>query len=70
MQWDVIMNLNFYDFENILDSYGKILEERKKEEEEDARKQGYDESKYNPETMMHQAQKNMPKIPNIHIPKL
>lgn len=70
MQWDVIMNLYFYDFQNILQSYAKILEDRRKEEEDEMKKQGYDESKYNPDTMMRQAQKSIPKMPNINIPKL
>ena len=48
MQWDVIMSLNFYDFQNILESYTRILEERKKAEEEESKKGGYDEKKYNP----------------------
>ena len=57
MQWDVIMGLNFYDFQNILDSYTRILEQRKEEEEEEMKKQGYDE-------------KNMPKMPTISMPKI
>jgi len=70
MSYDTIMNLQFYIFENILKHYSDILEERKKAEDEEARKQGYDEKKYNPDNMMHQAQKNMPKMPNIQMPKL
>lgn len=70
MQWDIIMNLNFYDFQNILDSYTRILEERKAAEEEEAKKQGYDEKNMNPQTMMNQAQKNMPKMPNLTMPKI
>ena len=70
MSYDTIMNLQFYIFENILKHYSDILEERKKAEDEEARKQGYDEKKYNPDNMMHQAQRNMPKMPNIQMPKL
>lgn len=70
MSYDTIMNLDFYIFENILEHYNNILEERKKAEDEEAKKQGYDEKNYRPETMMHQAQRNMPKMPNIQMPKL
>lgn len=70
MQWDIIMSLNFYDFQNILESYTRILEERKQAEEEEMKKHGYDEKKYNPENMMHQAQKSMPKMPTINMPKI
>lgn len=69
MQWDIIMNLNFYDFQNILESYTRILEERKKAEEEESKKGGYDEKNYSPDNMMRQAQKNMSKMPNIQMPK-
>ena len=69
MQWDVIMSLNFYDFQNILDSYTRILEERKQAEDEEMKKQGYDEKTMNPQSMMQQAQKNMPKPPVIQTPK-
>ena len=70
MQWDVIMNLYFYDFQNILQSYAKILEDRRKEEEDDMKKQGYDDNRYSPDTMMRQTQKSISKMPNISIPKL
>lgn len=69
MQWDVIMGLNFYDFQNILDSYTRILEQRKEEEEAEMKKQGYDEKNMNPQNLMSQAQKNMPKPPVIQTPK-
>lgn len=69
MSYDTIMNLQFYIFENILSHYSDILEERKKAEKEEAEKQGYDGNQ-TPENMMKQAQKNMPKIPNISMPKL
>ena len=69
MSYDTIMGLQFYVFQNILEHYSNILEERKNAEEEEMKKQGYDESKYTPENMMHQAQKNMPKMPTIQMPK-
>lgn len=69
MSYDTIMNLDFYIFENILEHYNNILEERKKAEDEEAKKQGYDEKNYSPDNMMRQAQKNMPKMPNIQMPK-
>lgn len=69
--WDTIMSMNFYDFENILQYYANILEDRRKEEEEDAKRHGYDESKMNPNSMMKEAQKSvqMPKLPSVNIPK-
>ena len=33
------------------------------------KEQGYDEKKYNPDNMMRQAQKSMPKMPDIKMPK-
>ena len=33
MDYQTIMNLWMYDFQNILENYSKIVEERKKEEE-------------------------------------
>lgn len=70
MQYDIIMNLDFYVFQNILEHYSKILEDRKKAEEEEMRKQGYDPKKYDPDRMMHNAQKSMPKMPTIQMPKI
>ena len=70
MSYDTIMNLQFYIFENILNHYSAILEERKKAEQEEMKSQGYDEKNYSPDSMMRQAQRNMPKIPNIQIPKI
>ena len=69
MSYDTIMNLQFYIFENILNHYNTILEERKKEDEEEAKKQGYDGNQ-SPENMMRQVQKNMPKLPTIQMPKI
>ena len=70
MSYDTIMNLQFYIFENILNHYSAILEERKKAEKEEMKSQGYDEKNYSPDSMMRQAQRNMPKIPNLQIPKI
>ena len=70
MQWDVIMSLNFYDFQNILESYTRILEERKKAEEEESKKGCYAEKTCDPGNMMYQVQKSMPKMPTLQMPKL
>jgi len=69
MQYDTIMRLDFYVFQNILEHYSNILEERKKAEDEEMKEQGYDEKKYSPDKMMSQAKKNMPKMPNFQMPK-
>ena len=69
MQWDTIMGMQFYDFQNILLSYNDIIEQRQKDEEDEMKKQGYDKSNYSPEGMMSQVKKSMPKMPNINIPK-
>lgn len=61
-----IMNLWFYDLENILKSYQKIVEDRKKAEEEEYKKQGIDRDSLNPNKMMSDAQKRMPtKMPRM-----
>lgn len=70
MSYDTIMNLQFYIFENLLNHYSAILEERKKAEKEEMKNQGYDEKNYSPDSMMRQAQKNMPKMPTIQMPKI
>lgn len=67
-QWSTIMDMNFYDLENCLKSYNRILEERKKAEEEEAKKEGFDDSKYSPEALMSQAQRSL-KVPSVNIPK-
>ena len=69
MSYDTIMNLQFYIFENILNHYTAILEERKEAEKKEAKEQGYD-SNQKPEDLMKQAQKNLPKIPDIKMPKI
>lgn len=69
MQYDVIMNLDFYVFQNILDSYTRILKARKEEEENEEKNNGYNEKDFSPENAMRQVQKQMPKIPKGQIPK-
>jgi hypothetical protein len=77
MQYDTIMGMLFYEFQNILETYSKILEERREEEEKQNEENNIDSSKYSPENMMKSAQNymskmpnmpNMPKMPNIDIP--
>lgn len=70
MDFQTIMGLQNYVFESILQRYSAILDERKKQEEKEAKEQGYDSTKYNPDSMMRQAQKGMPKLPEIKIPKI
>lgn len=70
MSYDTIMNLDFYIFENILEHYTAILEERKKAEEEEEKKHDDNAKQYTPSNLMRQAQHSMPKMPNIQIPKL
>lgn len=63
MDYNTIMNLWMYDFQNILERYSKIVEERK--EEEKKQNEEY-EKKYNPDKFLRQAGGNssIPKIPN------
>ena len=74
MQYDTIMGMLFYEFQNILETYSAILEERKEEEEKEAADNKLDTSKYSPDKMMRNAQNymskmpNMPQMPNIDIP--
>ena len=65
MQYDTIMGMLFYEFQNILETYSTILEERKEEEEKQAAENGYDPSDYNPDRMMRNAQEHMPHMPNM-----
>ena len=65
MQYDTIMGMLFYEFQNILETYSKILEERREEEEKEAADNGLDTSKYTPDKMMRSAQNYMPKMPNM-----
>ena len=72
MQYDTIMGMLFYEFQNVLDTYSIILEERKEEEEKEAAENGIDYSKYTPDRMMRNAQNymsNIPQMPKIEIPK-
>jgi hypothetical protein len=78
MQYDTIMGMLFYEFQNILETYSTILEERKAEEEKEAAENGFDPDNYNPDRMMRTAQNymsnsphmpSMPSMPKIDIPK-
>ena len=75
MQYDTIMGMLFYEFQNVLETYSKILEERKEEEEKEAADNGIDYNKYSPDKMMKNAQNYMskapqiPSMPKIDIPK-
>ena len=75
MQYDTIMGMLFYEFQNVLETYSQILEERREEEEKEYEENGIDTTKYNPENMMRSAQNYMPKspqmtsMPKIDIPK-
>ena len=73
MQYDTIMGMLFYEFQNVLETYSTILEERREEEEKEAAENGLDTSKYSPDKMMRDAQNRMPNMPqmsNISIPKV
>lgn len=78
MQYDTIMGMLFYEFQNILETYSQILEERKEEEEKEAAEHGFDPDDYSPDRMMRNAQgymskapsmSGMPSMPKIDIPK-
>lgn len=75
MQYDTIMGMLFYEFQNVLETYSNILEERREEEEKEAVENGIEYNNYNPDKMMRNAQNymskmpNMPQMPNINIPK-
>lgn len=62
--WD-IMNLWFYDFQNILNTYQSIIEKRNKEEEDQAKKQGFDKNSMSPNGMMKNMKGMMPSIPKM-----
>lgn len=76
MQYDTIMGMLFYEFQNVLESYSTILEERKEAEEKENAENGIDYNKYTPDKMMRSAQNyiskspNIPNMPKIDIPKL
>jgi hypothetical protein len=72
MQYDTIMGMLFYEFQNVLETYSSILEERKEEEEKEYAENGMDAYKYSPDKIMKHAQNYMPKMPSmpkIDIPK-
>ena len=71
MQYDTIMGMLFYEFQNVLDTYSSILEERREEEEKEAVDNGYDISDYNSNPIMRNAQNYMSKMPQIpSMPKI
>jgi hypothetical protein len=71
MQYDTIMGMLFYEFQNVLDTYSSILEERREEEEKEAVDNGYDISDYSSNPIMRNAQNYMSKIPQIpSMPKI
>lgn len=70
MDYTTIMNLWYYDMQNIMDNYSRILEERNEAEEKKANEQGIDTSRMNPKSIMDSAKSLMPKMPNINIPNL
>lgn len=72
MQYDTIMGMLFYEFQNVLETYSQILEERREEEEKETSENGFDTQKYSPDNMMRSAKNymsKMPNMPNIEIPK-
>ena len=71
MQYDTIMGMLFYEFQNVLETYSAILEERKEEEEKEAAENGYNPSNYNPDKMMRSTQNYMSKMPSMpQMPKI
>ena len=69
MDWNTIMSMWFYDFQNTLETFSNILKDRKEQEEKDAKEKGYDKSKMNPNSLMKQAGNYMPKK-SSSIPKM
>ena len=78
MQYDTIMGMLFYEFQNVLETYSQILEERREEEEKETAENGLDPDDYTPDKMMRNAQSymsksptmsGMPQMPKIDIPK-
>lgn len=71
MQYDTIMGMLFYEFQNVLETYSTILEERREEEEKEYAENGIDSDKYNPDKMMRSAQNYMSKMPNMpNVPQM
>lgn len=67
--WSDIMGMWYYQFESCLDAYAKILEERKKAEDDEKGNLPDMQKAYSPNNIMKQAKGMMPKIPNFSIPK-
>ena len=65
MDYNTIMSLWFYDFQNILKTFKSIVEQRNKAEEDEYKKQGYDKNNMNPNSMMKNAKSMMPKMPSM-----
>ena len=65
MQYDTIMGMLFYEFQNVLETYSAILEERKEEEEKEYAENGMNPANYSPDKMMRNAQNYMPKAPSM-----
>ena len=70
MDWNTIRSMWFYDFQNTLETFSNILKDRKEQEEKEAKEQGYDKSKMNPNSLMKQAGNYMPKKSSSSIPKM
>ena len=76
MQYDTIMGMLFYEFQNVLETYSRILDERREAEEKENAENEMDYSKYIPNNIMRDAQNymskypQMPQMPKIDIPKL
>ena len=71
MQYDTIMGMLFYEFQNVLETYSSILEERRKAEEKENEENGIDYSNYSPDRMMRTAQNYMSKMPQMsNMPKI
>ena len=68
MDYNTIMNLWMYDFQNILLTFTRIIEQRNKEEENMAKQQGFDPFNFSPDNMMKSVGKavQMPKLPNFN----
>jgi hypothetical protein len=78
MQYDTIMGMLFYEFQNVLETYSNILKERREEEEKETAENGLDYNNFTPDKMIKNAQNymskfpqmpNMTQMPNINIPK-
>lgn len=71
MQYDTIMGMLFYEFQNVLETYSQILEERKEEEEKENEENGINYPNNIPDNIMRNAQNYMSKIPQMpNMPKI